>query len=164
MKKQMCFAFSVAVLGALTAFGGRTFYISPTSQGTLPTGWNKCPFVISKSQPKLFTDLIDSEGNATDVKLFLMIPATANYANSTRPFTGEAAEFEPMRSVVNNQSVCSTDPKVSDLGLAESCIRARFEGLDPAKLYAFTFAAQRAGGNVDELSARYWALNRKAPD
>ena len=153
--QKIFFALSAAAFGALTAFGGRTFYISPTSQGTLPTGWNKCPFVISKSQPKLFTDLVDSEGNATDVKLFLMIPATANYANSTRPFTGEAAEFEPMRSVVNNQSVCSTDPKVSDLGLAESCIRARFEGLDPTKLYAFTFAAQRAGGNVDELSARY---------
>ena len=153
--QKIFFALSAAAFGALTAFGGRTFYISPTSQGTLPTGWNKCPFVISKSQPKLFTDLIDSEGNATDVKLFLMIPATANYPNSTRPFTGEAAEFEPMRSVVNNQSVCSTDPKVSDLGLAESCIRARFEGLDPTKLYAFTFAAQRADGNVDELSARY---------
>ena len=151
MKKRICFVFSVAALGALTAFGGRTFYISPTSQGTLPTGWNKCPFVISKSQPKLFTDLVDSEGNATDVKLFLMIPATANYANSTRPFTGEAAEFEPMRSVVNNQSVCSTDPKVSDLGLAESCIRARFEGLDPAKLYAFTFAAQRRWSFSDNI-------------
>ena len=140
---------------SLCAFAGRAFYISPTSQGTLPTGWNKCPFVISKSQPKMFTGLVDSEGNATDVKLFLMIPATANYANSTRPFTGEAAEFEPMRSVVNNQSVCSTDPKVSELGLAESCIRARFEGLDPAKLYAFTFAAQRINGNTDDLSARY---------
>ena len=140
---------------SLGAFAGRAFYISPTSQGTLPTGWNKCPFVISKSQPKMFTGLVDSEGNATDVKLFLMIPATANYANSTRPFTGEAAEFEPMRSVVNNQSVCSTDPKVSELGLAESCIRARFEGLDPTKLYAFTFAAQRINGNTDDLSARY---------
>ena len=112
--QKIFFALSAAAFGALTAFGGRAFYISPTSQGTLPTGWNKCPFVISKSQPKLFTDLVDSEGNATDVKLFLMIPATANYANSTRPFTGDAAEFEPMRSVVNNQSVCSTDPKVSD--------------------------------------------------
>ena len=153
--QKIFFALSAAAFGALTAFGGRAFYISPTSQGTLPTGWNKCPFVISKSQPKLFTDLIDSEGNATDVKLFLMIPATANYANSTRPFTGDAAEFEPMRSVVNNQSVCSTDPKVSDLGLAESCIRARFEGLDPTKLYAFTFAAQRINGSTDDLSARY---------
>ena len=145
----------LAASAVLGAFAGRAFYISPTSQGTLPTGWNKCPFVISKSQPKMFTGLVDSEGNATDVKLFLMIPATANYANSTRPFTGEAAEFEPMRSVVNNQSVCSTDPKVSELGLAESCIRARFEGLDPAKLYAFTFAAQRINGNTDDLSARY---------
>ena len=145
----------LAASAVLGAFAGRAFYISPTSQGTLPTGWNKCPFVISKSQPKMFTGLVDNEGNATDVNLFLMIPATANYANSTRPFTGEAAEFEPMRSVVNNQSVCSTDPKVSELGLAESYIRARFEGLDPAKLYAFTFAAQRINGNTDDLSARY---------
>ena len=154
MKRRLAFVAGAAI-GMLTAFGGRTFYISPTSQGTLPTGWNKCPFVISKSQPKLFTNLVDSEGNATDVNLFLMIPATANYPNSTQPFTGDAAEFEPMRAVVNNQSVCSTDPKVSGLGLAESCIRARFEGLDPTKLYAFTFAAQRANGNVNELSARY---------
>lgn len=80
-----------AVSVALTTFGGRAFYISPTSQGTLPTGWNKCPFVITKSQPKLFTNLVDSEGNATDVNLFLMIPATANYPNSTQPFTGDAA-------------------------------------------------------------------------
>ena len=74
---------------SLGAFAGRAFYISPTSQGTLPTGWNKCPFVISKSQPKMFTGLVDSEGNATDVNLFLMIPATANYPNSTQPFTSE---------------------------------------------------------------------------
>ena len=150
------FAVAAALCAAtLGAFAGRAFYISPTSQGTLPTGWNKCPFVISKSQPKMFTGLVDSEGNATDVNLFLMIPATANYPNSTQPFTGDAAEFEPMRAVVNNQSVCSTDPKVAALGLAESCIRARFEGLDPAKLYAFTFAAQRINGNTDDLSARY---------
>ena len=139
MKNKICFAFSVVAFGALTAFGGRTFYISPTSQGTLPTGWNKCPFVITKSQPKLFTGLVDSEGNATDVNLFLMIPATANYANSTQPFTGDAAEFEPMRAVVNNQAVCSTDPTAAASKYAESCIRARFEGLDPTKLYAFMF-------------------------
>ena len=72
-----------------------------------------------------------------------MIPATENYAKSSNPFTGDAAEFEPMRAVVNSQAVCSTDPMFAynANGRAESCIRARFEGLDPAKLYVFTFAA-----------------------
>lgn len=106
----------------------------------------------------MFTNLVDSVGNTTDVNLFLMIPATAFYSNTTQPFTGEAAEFEPMRAVINEISVCSTDPKVSGSGRAESCIRARFEGLDPAKLYEFTFAAQRAGGDIDELSARYTVI------
>lgn len=159
------------VLGTLcsqTSFSGQKIFIYASSDGGAISGWNKLSFV-NGHQPGILDNLVDSEAKPTSVRFFLTVPAVANYANSTGAFTGEASDFEAGRSGFGHTVACSTDPTLSDASLGpeyrgyfEESIRGRFEGLNPAKRYEFSFAAQRNMSSDENASTRYvvWGLNR----
>jgi len=152
---------------SLGAFAGQTIYIYTTGEGTMPTGWNKFSFYNSH-KPALSSALKDSEGNTTGVKLYLISPATGYGYVATTPYSGDAEEFEVIRSMSQKttcvvyttdplkEDVCSPLPSASYRGWYEPNIRARFEGLDPTKLYELSFAGQRENRNIDH-STRYVA-------
>ena len=155
-------ATALSVVGALTSLAGQKIYIY-SAGGTALAGWNKIS-LYNSHQPRLAKALVDSENQPTGVSLFLMTPAVAYYGNSTGAFIGEAAEFEVARSESGGLASCSTDPTKDDSGLAadfrgyhEENIRGRFEGLNPDKLYEFTFVGQRNTGSED-MSTRYTVI------
>ena len=140
---------------SLGAFAGRTIYIHPSAVGHMTNTWNVCSFFNSHN-PKVYSNLKDSERNATGVSFFLMAPAArwANVASAT--FTGDAAEFEPGRSTGDAITAMAVDPFADSANAVwrEPNLRGRLLGLDPDKLYEISFVAQYAG-NSSDLSARY---------
>ncbi len=145
----------VTVFATLSAAqAGTAIYISPSTK-TMPTGWNGLDMVNSHA-PILHKNLVDSEGNATSVGLLVMSPALGPWNNAGTAFTGDAAEFEPGRSAGSGCCAAMCAQGTSGYGLddQEAFIRARVTGLDPAKLYEFSFVAQRYSSNDDD-SARY---------
>ena len=140
---------------SLCVFAGRTIYIHPSAVNHMTNTWNACSFFNSHN-PKIYSNLKDSERNATGVSFFLMAPA-ARWANvATAPFTGDAAEFEPGRSTGDAITAVAVDPFSSSENAIwrEPNLRGRLLGLDPGKLYEISFVAQYAGSSND-LSARY---------
>ena len=164
--RRFAVAFALCAV-SLGAFGGRTIYVYTTGEGTMPTGWNKLSFYNSH-KPTLSSALKDSEGNATGVKLYLISPATGYGYVSTLPYSGDAEEFEVIRSMSQKttcvayttdplkEDECGPLPSASYRGWYEPNIRARFEGLDPTKLYELSFVGQREDRNIDH-STRYVA-------
>lgn len=152
----------IAALGLSSAFAGQTIYIygtKPSSTASL-AGWNGCS-LYNNHQPVVYSNLKDDTDNQTGVSLFVLTPAVCWYNNATQAFTGDAAEFETARQTFGNVVSCSTDPTYDDAkldasfkGYREDAIRGRFEGLDPAKFYVFTFVGQR-GNSSDNASTRY---------
>lgn len=152
----------IAALGLSSAFAGQTIYIygtKPSSTASL-AGWNGCS-LYNDHQPVVYSNLKDDTDNQTGVSLFVLTPAVCWYDTATLAFTGEAAEFEAARQAFGNVVSCSTDPTLDDSklgssfrGYREDAIRGRFEGLDPAKFYVFTFVGQRGNGS-DNASTRY---------
>lgn len=145
----------VTVFATLSAAqAGTAIYISPSTK-TMPTGWNGLDMVNGHA-PILHKNLVDSEGNATSVGLLVMSPALGPWNNAGTAFTGDAAEFEPGRSAGSGCCAAMCAQGTSGYGLddQEAFIRARVTGLDPAKLYEFSFVAQRYSSNDDD-SARY---------
>ena len=145
---------------SFSAFAGKTWYIQQCKSGdTAPAGWNFIPFHGRSDNgsrvPARYANLVDSDGNATDVDLFVVYPANYHY-ESREEFTGPAAEFEAGRAAVTPgyQLASTADPLLAAVynngnsnwsagrKFRYPCLRARLEGLDPAKLYAFTFVAQ----------------------
>ncbi|MBQ6248479.1 MAG: hypothetical protein IJK04_16540 [Kiritimatiellae bacterium] len=144
----------VTVFATLSAAqAGTAIYISPSTK-TMPTGWNGLDMVNGHA-PILHKNLVDSEGNATSVGLLVMSPALGPWNNAGTAFTGDAAEFEPGRSAGSGCCAAMCAQGTSGYGLddQEAFIRARVTGLDPAKLYEFSFVAQRYSSNDDD-SAR----------
>ena len=158
VSRAACAALAIGL--SFSAFAGKTWYIQQCKKGdTAPVGWNFVPFSgngdNSTREPARYTDLVDSEGNKTDVDLFVIYPANYRY-ESPEEFTGPAAAFEAGRAAANaSYRMASTadpllvavynDGKSNGSGgrkFRYPCLRARLEGLDPAKLYAFTFVAQ----------------------
>lgn len=143
---------------SLGAFAGRTIYIHPSAVNHMTNTWNACSFFNSHN-PKVYSNLKDSERNATGVSFFLMAPAArwANVASAT--FTGDAAEFEPGRSTGDAITAVAVDPFSSSENAVwrEPNLRGRLLGLDPGKLYEISFVAQYAGSSND-LSARYTVI------
>ena len=140
---------------SLGAFAGRTIYIHPSAVGHMTNTWNACSFFNSHN-PRIYSNLKDSECNVTGVKFFLMAPA-ARWANcATSTFTGDAAEFEAGRSTGDSITAMAVDPfsNSADAVWREPNLRGRLLGLDPDKLYEISFAAQHAS-NSSDLSARY---------
>ncbi len=156
----MAVSMALSIGMCFSAFAGTKWYIQQCKDGdTAPAGWNFIPFHgdndNEKREPARYANLVDSDGNATGVNLFLVYPANFHY-KSPLAFTDGAAEFETGRVAATSDSrlASSADPllvalynngKSNESGgrrFRYPCIRARLEGLDPAKLYAFTFVAQ----------------------
>ena len=141
------------LLAAPSARAGTSIYVSPSSDASaMPTGWNACGF-YNNHQPALHRNLVDSEGNATSVGLLVMSPAVGQWKNASSTFIGDAAEFEPGRSAGNGLCAAFAESGTYAWADQEARMRVRAIGLDPARLYEFSFAAQRYGSEHD--SVRY---------
>ena len=153
MRYALAAAVALAVAGTVCA--GTKIYVSSTSV-TMPAGWNACS-LYSSASPKVFKNLVDSTGSATDVSLFLMSPANGYQNNiATQELTGDAAEFEVVREATTIASYHVAPGKSSTH--SEPNIRARFTGLDPSKLYEFSFMASCPGGAGADWSERYTVI------
>ena len=163
VSRAACAALAIGL--SFSSLAGTTWYIQQCKKGdTAPAGWNFIPFhgdnANTSRVPARYANLVDSEGNATSVDLFVIYPANYYYA-SPAEFTGQAAAFEAGRAAVSaSYRMASTaDPLlVAVYGSQGSggrkfrypCLRARLEGLDPAKL---TVSARLAytGGSLEEV-------------
>ena len=167
-KRALATAFAFASFGS--AWGGEVIFIS--SSNVSPTEesdyrWNACPLDYAADTaytpdsstvitPHIFTGLVDSEGKASNVKLFLMSPANGHHARTVGEFTGDAAEFEPIRLATSQRATYHVFPENTTSSAHEPEIRARFTGLDPDKLYEFSFMA--FGSTGKDLSGKYTVI------
>ena len=168
MKNAARFAV-VSVVSAISigmAHAGATIYIS-SSDVAVPSGytgakWNACPLdyvdngknngIIS---PHAFKQLVDSTGAATDVSMFLMSPANGHHKRDVGELTGDAEEFEGIKNATSSCATFHIAPETST-GAKEPEIRARFTGLDPDKLYEFSFMAFATG--TTDLTEKYTVI------
>lgn len=128
--------------------------------------WNACPFDYAADTaytpntttvitPHVFTNLVDSNGNSSDIKLFLMLPANGHHTRDVGELAGDAAEFEAIRTATKSLATYHIAPEKSTTA-HEPEIRARFTGLNPDRTYEFSFLAFATGST--DLSERYTVI------
>ncbi len=160
--------------------GGRTFYISTLPTGTAPesgAGWNQRSMLSTLDdayfpQPVYYSSKMrDSDGSSTSgLKMFLLTSASGIGRTATLPFTGDAEDFETMRSASGGWTAFCINQDFADEGddipegdttahffgwYRESSIRFRLEGLDPNALYKFSFAGQFVTNTAEKCYTRY---------
>jgi len=156
---KLLLASAVASACVLTSSGGAKIYISSSGVSHAGSGgedysWNACS-LHNGGAPGVFKSLKDSEGNATDVSMLLMSPANGAHARAVGELAGDAAEFEAIKEATESLATYHISPEKAST-VHEPEIRARFTGLDPDRLYEFSFLAFATGGT--DLSEKYTVI------